>query len=191
MSLLDSINSNPNSETREVLFEKINQFAFMKYHRRKIVIKWKNSGLLDGLEFGNCNPNMALLLESQASQLINENILNQPPVFISSRGFKKNIWTKIKEFFVSVWHKLIHKKKESLTNFDVVALPLVRRVFVQTTALDLVSVQPLSQPTGLLFYMDEVEKENVYKSKVIIEKHKNICVRTYPVYDNWESIYTR
>ena len=35
-----------------------------------------------------------------------------------------------------------------------VAFPLVRRVFAQLLANDLVSVQPMSLPSGLIFYMD-------------------------------------
>jgi hypothetical protein len=35
-----------------------------------------------------------------------------------------------------------------------VALPLVRRIFTDITAKDLVSVQPMNLPTGLVFYLD-------------------------------------
>lgn len=38
--------------------------------------------------------------------------------------------------------------------WDGVALPLVRRVFSNLMANDIVSVQPMSQPTGNLFYLD-------------------------------------
>lgn len=42
----------------------------------------------------------------------------------------------------------------SAGRFDTVAFPIVRRVFSRLLANDLVSVQPLALPSGLLFYMD-------------------------------------
>ena len=38
--------------------------------------------------------------------------------------------------------------------FAAVAFPLVRRVFASLVAQDLVSVQPMSLPSGLIFFMD-------------------------------------
>jgi hypothetical protein len=38
--------------------------------------------------------------------------------------------------------------------FDVVAFPMVRRVFANLLANEIVSVQPMNLPSGLLFYMD-------------------------------------
>lgn len=35
-----------------------------------------------------------------------------------------------------------------------VALPLVRRVFTEISAKDMVSVQPMNMPTGLVFFLD-------------------------------------
>lgn len=55
--------------------------------------------------------------------------------------------------------------------FETVAFPLVRRVFSQFLAQDLVSVQPLAAPTGLLFYMDTKLSESNRKSET---KQKNI-----------------
>ena len=42
----------------------------------------------------------------------------------------------------------------SAGRFDTVAFPIVRRVFSRLLANELVSVQPLALPSGLLFYMD-------------------------------------
>jgi len=42
---------------------------------------------------------------------------------------------------------------QSIT-FTTVALPLVRKVFSKLIAMDLVSVQPISQPTAKIFYLD-------------------------------------
>lgn len=39
-------------------------------------------------------------------------------------------------------------------SFTTMALPLVRRVFSRLLAMDLVSVQPISQPTAKVFYLD-------------------------------------
>src|SRR6056300_1334139 len=52
-----------------------------------------------------------------------------------------------------------------------VALPLVRKVFAQISAQDFVSVQPMSLPSGLVFYLDfkygdtnggRTDQENMY-----------------------------
>jgi hypothetical protein len=42
----------------------------------------------------------------------------------------------------------------SAGRFDTVAFPIVRRIFSRLLANELVSVQPLALPSGLLFYMD-------------------------------------
>ncbi len=176
---------NENLSTRKVLFE--------KYTRKQAIFnKWNNSGILESLK-GPQKDNLALLLESQASQIINEVPIT---IGVSSRGLgeiinhsvstelipKKNLISKIKYFFISIWQKIFKKKKETpVTNFDNIAFPMVRRVVAQTIALDLVSVQPLSLPTGLLFYLDSPEKENVYTSRVIIEKYKPKQLRFNPM----------
>jgi len=41
-----------------------------------------------------------------------------------------------------------------VAGFSAVAFPIVRRVFVNLLAQDLVSVQPMSLPSGLIFFMD-------------------------------------
>ncbi len=41
-----------------------------------------------------------------------------------------------------------------IANFQKIAFPLVRRVFGQLLANELVSVQPMSLPSGLIFYLD-------------------------------------
>lgn len=73
---------------------------------------------------------------------------------------------------------LLEKYKEKKQTFegDDIILPLARRVAATTLGQELVSVQPLSQPTGLLFYVDYdgLEKENVYKRIVLVEKMKRV-----------------
>lgn len=41
-------------------------------------------------------------------------------------------------------------------SFDLFTMPIVRRVFPEILAKELVSVQPMSGPTGKLFYLDFV-----------------------------------
>jgi len=43
----------------------------------------------------------------------------------------------------------------SAGRFDTVAFPMVRRIFSRLLASEIVSVQPLALPSGLLFYMDD------------------------------------
>lgn len=43
-----------------------------------------------------------------------------------------------------------------IMGFDAIAFPLVRRVFSRLLANEIVSVQPLSLPSGLLFYIDHL-----------------------------------
>jgi len=47
-----------------------------------------------------------------------------------------------------------HNDMGNIAGFDIAAFPMVRRVFSRLLANDLVSVQPLNLPSGLLFYMD-------------------------------------
>jgi hypothetical protein len=65
------------------------------------------------------------------------------------------------KWFVKSW---IHKQNKGFsfrnfwtpkpTGFDNIAFPLIRRVAAQTIGLDLVSVQPLPAPSGLLRFLD-------------------------------------
>jgi len=46
----------------------------MREVRRKVQEKWENLGLLDGLEYDDLNkPNLARMLEGEASQMVGEN----------------------------------------------------------------------------------------------------------------------
>jgi len=108
------------------------------------------------------------------------------PVMISSRKAKSknnwDFWDKIKSWFGFKKKVAIEVKETDISmvqywnrnNSDLNApiLPLVKRVFAQTIASELVSVQPMSLPTGLLFYMDTPEREDVYTRVVLIEKYK-------------------
>lgn len=76
---------------------------------------------------------------------------------------------------------LLEKYKEKKQTFEGgdILLPLVRRVAATTLGQELVSVQPLPQPTGLLFYVDygDLEEENIYKRTLLTEKMKRVTRR--------------
>ena len=95
----------------------------------KLANKWKKSGLLEGADLANQTEktNMAVLLENQAKQLVQE--ANQTGTGASFSGGNSEAWAGV-------------------------ALPLVRRVFGEIVAKDLVSVQPMNLPSGLIFYLD-------------------------------------
>lgn len=182
-------------ETRKVLFEKYS-VSTLKRQRKKVLNEWGELGFLKGLH-GNVKQNIAELYEAQTSCLLSEVIptrmiynipvgnsnLNQvrrfmnrmsTPVGVSSRGFdskSKKFFLKIKSFFISIWNK-IFKKKNVETNFGGIVFPLIQRVSARTIGLDLVPVQPMSLPSGMLFYLDKKEREDVYTRVVLVEKWK-------------------
>ena len=92
----------------------------------KLVAKWDKSGLLEGMENDWEKSGMAVLLENQARQLISENSKTSPS---AGGGVGDEEWSGV-------------------------ALPLVRRVFGNIVAQELVSVQPMNLPSGLVFYLD-------------------------------------
>jgi len=83
--------------------------------------KWETTGLLEGLTDEAQRSNMAVLLENQAKQLLQETTT-------MSGG--------------------------DIEGFAAVAFPLVRRVFAGLIANELVSVQPMNLPSGLIFFLD-------------------------------------
>ena len=95
---------------------------------KRLVEKWSRTGLLRGLE-GTKRENMSRLLENQAAQVLREaNTLGTGAGAGTASG--------------------------DLRGFTNIAFPIVRRVFGGLVANDLVSVQPMSLPSGLLFYLD-------------------------------------
>ena len=94
--------------------------------RNRLMEKWNRTGLLRGMDdYGR--ETMSQLLENQAAQLLREaNTLGN-----GSGGDGGQI--------------------DGFTN---IAFPIVRRVFGGLVANDLVSIQPMSLPSGLLFYLD-------------------------------------
>ncbi len=109
------------------LLEGASPYQVLQNQSAKLAGKWDKSGLLEGIESSTDKNNMAMLLENQAKQLVNE---------ASAVGTGTSITTGNSEAWAGV------------------ALPLVRRVFGEIVAKDLVSVQPLNLPAGLIFYLD-------------------------------------
>jgi len=96
----------------------------------RLLEKWNRTGLLRGLETdGQRGEMMARLLENQAAQLLREaNSLSTGGGALTSSG--------------------------QVRGFSNIAFPIVRRVFGGLVANELVSVQAMSLPSGLLFYLD-------------------------------------
>jgi len=95
---------------------------------RQLVEKWSRTGLLRGLN-GVHRENMARMLESQAGQVLKE--------ASSLSGGSGNL-----------------ASSGDVRGFTNIAFPIVRRVFGGLIANELVSIQPMSLPSGLLFYLD-------------------------------------
>jgi hypothetical protein len=95
---------------------------------RRLLEKWTRTGLLRGLD-GVRKENMARLLENQTAQILKEaNSIGAGAGSSSTSG--------------------------DIRGFTNIAFPIVRRVFGGLVANDLVSIQPMSLPSGLLFYLD-------------------------------------
>jgi hypothetical protein len=102
---------------------------------KRLVEKWSRTGLLRGLnETGR--ENMARLLENQAAQVLRE------ASTVSTGGASPGT-------------------SGDLRGFSNIAFPIVRRVFGGLVANELVSIQPMSLPSGLLFYLDYTYGNNV------------------------------
>ena len=101
----------------------------------RLTEKWGRTGLLRGLD-GTSRENMGRLLENQAAELLREqSSVSTGGGSLASSG--------------------------DLRGFSNIAFPIVRRVFGGLVANELVSIQPMSLPSGLLFYLDYTYGSNV------------------------------
>ena len=89
-----------------------------------LLSKWEKTGLLEGISNERAKHGMASLLENQAKELLRE-----ASTMAGAGG-------------------------GDVEGFASVAFPIVRRVFGGLIANDLVSVQPMSLPSGLIFFLD-------------------------------------
>jgi hypothetical protein len=103
--------------------------------RARLTEKWSRTGLLRGLD-GTKREVMAQLLENQAAQVLKEsNSMSTGGGNLAGSG--------------------------QITGFSNIAFPIVRRVFGGLVANELVSIQPMSLPSGLIFYLDYTYGSNV------------------------------
>jgi hypothetical protein len=109
------------------LLESANPYQDRQAEAGKLVGKWEKTGLLKNLNSEYDRNNMAVILENQAKALVQEaNVTGGNSSMSGGAG----------------------------ENWAGVALPLVRRVFGEIVAKEFVSVQPMSLPSGLVFYLD-------------------------------------
>jgi hypothetical protein len=109
------------------LLESANPWTDRQSEATKLVSKWDKTGLLKNLKSDTDRNNMSVILENQAKSLVQEaNITGGNSSMAGGAG----------------------------ENWAGVALPLVRRVFGEIVAKEFVSVQPMSLPSGLVFYLD-------------------------------------
>ena len=109
------------------LLESANSYKVIQNDAEKLARKWARTGLLEGLASETDKNNMAMILESQAKQLLNE---------ASQTGGTATFTAGTGEQWAGI------------------ALPLVRKVFGQISSKEFVSVQPMNLPSGLVFYLD-------------------------------------
>ena len=112
--------------TVQNLIESANPWQSQQGDASRLAGKWAKSGLLEGLKDYD-KSNMAVMLENQAKQLVVES---------SQTGTGGTFTPGTGEQWAGV------------------ALPLVRKVFGQIASKEFVSVQPMSLPAGLVFFLD-------------------------------------
>ena len=109
----------------EKLLDPVTAERNLQEENEQLVKKWTKFGLLEGLNDTWKKGSIARLLENQASQVKKERkLLAESTTAAGTEGFAA------------------------------VSFPIVRRVFGSLIAHDLVSVQPMSLPAGLIFFMD-------------------------------------
>ena len=138
----------------------------MGEHGRRLTEKWTRTGLLRGLD-GVHRENMAQLLENQAGQVIREqNTLGGGGLSPSAAS-------------------------GDIRGFTNIAFPIVRRVFGGLVANELVSIQPMSLPSGLLFYLDYTYGTNMGGSETTGSPavDSGLGSATKSIYTKGQSIY--
>ena len=109
------------------LLETANPYQSVQKDAARLAGKWAKSGLLEGISNETDKANISILLQNQAKQLVMDaNTTGTGASFTPGTG----------------------------EQYAAVALPLVRKVFGQIAAKEFVSVQPMSLPAGLVFYLD-------------------------------------
>tara|TARA_Y100001963_G_scaffold159001_2_gene260811 strand:+ start:47019 stop:48980 length:1962 start_codon:yes stop_codon:yes gene_type:complete len=127
---------------------------------KRLTEKWSRTGLLRGLG-GTERENMSRLLENQAAQVLRE---------VNSLGN-------------GAGGGAVSGDVRGFTN---IAFPIVRRVFGGLVANELVSIQPMSLPSGLLFYLDYTYGNDVGGDSAIGSDADSSYASTY---NRGDSIY--
>jgi hypothetical protein len=112
------------------LLESANPYASMMNEATRLVKKWGTTGLLEGNDLAKQSygkERMAIILENQAKQLVVEQ---------SQTGTGGTFTVGSGEQWAGV------------------ALPLVRKIFAEISAKEFVSVQPMTLPAGLVFFLE-------------------------------------
>ncbi len=105
---------------------KDNYYHDVRRERKRLVEKWDRTKLLNSL-----NETTLYQQKSNMAQLLENQCAFQAKALLSEASSDSNI-----------------------KGFQSIAFPLVRRIFGGLIANELVSVQPMSLPSGLLFYLD-------------------------------------
>lgn len=111
------------------LLESSNDFKTQTAKAKELVTKWEKTGLLEGKDMSSpyAKENMAVILENQAKRLLIESSqTGTGGTFTAGQGEQ---WAGV-------------------------ALPLVRKVFAEISAKEFMSVQPMTLPTGLVFFLE-------------------------------------
>ncbi len=112
------------------LLESSNQYTSVMTEAKRLINKWEPTGLLEGSDLEKQaygKERMALILENQAKQLVMEaNQTGTGGTFVAGQGEQ---WAGV-------------------------ALPLVRKIFAEISSKEFVSVQPMTLPAGLVFYLE-------------------------------------
>jgi hypothetical protein len=112
------------------LLESSNPFKSVMSEAKRLVTKWDETGLLEGKDLEKQaygKERMAIILESQARQLVIE---------ASQTGTGGTFTAGSGEQWAGV------------------ALPLVRKIFAEISSKEFVSVQPMTLPAGLVFFLE-------------------------------------
>lgn len=111
------------------LLESSNDFQTQQSKAKALLAKWEPTGLLEGRDMNApyAKENMAVMLENQAKRLLIEG---------SQTGTGGTFTVGTGEQWAGV------------------ALPLVRKVFAEISAKEFMSVQPMSLPSGLVFFLE-------------------------------------
>jgi hypothetical protein len=137
----------------------------------RMIGKWNKTGLLEGLS-NHGRQKMARLLENQAAAVLgNPSMLNES-LSLSTGGAGL-------------------ASSGQVAGFTNVAFPIVRRVFAGLVANEIVSVQPMSLPSGLLFYLDYTYGSNVGgDAGTAANKFSTTSATAAETYSRTQSVYT-